>query len=211
MSRSLRCSRRASKQTFCGGLAEDVVVDCDREEANVLSTVNEPSLSNAITDEKTASLAGVKRIPITSVTSASVGIIVSGGGKPNKKKGVVFSDDNESPSSAKRSGRRAGDGNDSASSKAKKISDREARSRRRQALMDEPSGNTPPPTPEATDNGKRKVSGAAAAAVENKRRRLSAAKKAHCESSPVTKVKFLTGTLYIYRGKQRRVEFVRRI
>jgi hypothetical protein len=81
---------------------------------------------------------------------------------------------------------------------------REARSKRRQAIIDEvPAAPAPivaPPT------GKRKTGGSSSGSKIKKRQRQEPAK-----DEPVTKVKFLTGTLYIYRGQQRRVEFVRRV
>lgn len=138
-------------------------------------------------------------------TSSSTGVAdaSSDGGKSSsnsKKKAVSFSD-----ASSSSNGKIPG-------SKRSKVSAREARSRRRQALMDEPGSETLPATlPVVTTTGKRKVSGAAAIAAQNKRLRLAAAAAKSPAEEAVTKVKFLTGTLYIHRGKHRRVEFVRRV
>uniref|UniRef100_A0A7S3P427 Uncharacterized protein n=2 Tax=Amphora coffeiformis TaxID=265554 RepID=A0A7S3P427_9STRA len=98
------------------------------------------------------------------------------------------------------------DGGDSAGRK----SAREERSRRRQAMIDEV-----PPLP-ATVGGavasipppiKRKISNVSSkGGSKSKRQRQEAG-----ADEPVTKVKFLTGTLYLYRGRHRRAEFVRRV
>jgi hypothetical protein len=95
-------------------------------------------------------------------------------------------------------------GSDDSLSNAAKSS-REARSKRRQAIIDEvPAALAPivaPPT------GKRKTAGGISSGSKHKKRQ----RQEPAKDEPVTKVKFLTGTLYIYRGQQRRVEFVRRV
>lgn len=98
------------------------------------------------------------------------------------------------------------DGGDSAGRK----SAREERSRRRQAMIDEA-----PPSTIAANGGlmgftapttiKRKNS-SSKSGNKNKRQRHEGS-----ADEPFTKVKFLTGTLYLYRGRHRRAEFVRRV
>ena len=74
---------------------------------------------------------------------------------------------------------------------------------------------------------KRKLTGAAKMSVETKRERESKTAKSSTNTSSLAtttkqqhhqkeeeecvKIKFLTGTLYLYRGKRRRAEFVRRV
>jgi hypothetical protein len=74
---------------------------------------------------------------------------------------------------------------------------------------------------------KRKLTGAAKMSVETKRERESKTAKSLTNTSSLSattkpqqhpkeeeecvKIKFLTGTLYLYRGKRRRAEFVRRV
>mmetsp|Transcript_11125 Transcript_11125/g.24791 ORF Transcript_11125/g.24791 Transcript_11125/m.24791 type:complete len:281 (+) Transcript_11125:109-951(+) len=151
----------------------------------------------------------------TSDSAAAAGL--ESEGSNGKKKAVSFSDESSSNTSGKRTGRRGKAGKDSKSVRDAKMSAREARSRRRQALMDEPSASSaaPPAGTTSAAGGKRKVSGAAAMAAQNKRKRMEAANNKQSsteEEESVTKVKFLTGTLYLYReGNRRRAEFVRRV
>lgn len=84
------------------------------------------------------------------------------------------------------------------SGKSSRVSAREARSRRRQAKIDEDVKEVVPPTgvkrrpPIVPGNAKKRQRG-------------------ETEGGDVVKVKLLTGTLYLYRGRYRRVEFVRRV
>lgn len=92
-----------------------------------------------------------------------------------------------------------------ASAKEKaRVSARETRTRRRQAMMEDVTAAEPyeQAASKLTASGKRKLTGAALLAHKNKRQRN--------DENCVT-VKFLTGTLYLYRGPQRRAEFVRRV
>ncbi|VEU34043.1 unnamed protein product [Pseudo-nitzschia multistriata] len=85
-----------------------------------------------------------------------------------------------------------------------RASAREARSRRRQAMIDDAAimpgteilaGKRKLPPPSGTNRSKQCKSGDGQ----------------YAEEGEVVKVKLLTGTLYLYRGEQRRVEFVRRV
>ena len=75
-----------------------------------------------------------------------------------------------------------------------KVSAREERSRRRQAKIDEDAPVIDEPTSRPD-----------AAPVQSKKRQKTP------DDGEVIKVKLLTGTLYLYRGKHRRAEFVRRL
>jgi hypothetical protein len=105
------------------------------------------------------------------------------------------------------------DGGDSASHKNK--SAREARSRRRQAIIDEVPGST---TATGVTNGS-STNGSSISNPALKRKNSTGSnkggKKTKRPDTPadetVTKVKLLTGTLYLYRGSHPRAEFVRRI
>jgi hypothetical protein len=102
-------------------------------------------------------------------------------------------------------------------------SSREARSRRRQEKGSDEA--TPPMVPvkqllkqetmetlssAVTDSRKRKTNGGKreTAAKSAKAAAVSGIKK---EEEECLKIKFLTGTLYLYRGRHRRAEFVRRV
>ena len=79
------------------------------------------------------------------------------------------------------------------------VSAREARSRRRQSMIDDVKVVVVPQQ-STKQMSKRKVAGAAAQARNSKRQRSDK----NCVA-----IKFLTGTLYMYREPQRRAEFVR--
>lgn len=83
--------------------------------------------------------------------------------------------------------------------KSSRVSAREARSKRRQAKIDEDVKEVVPPT-----GAKRRPP---VAPVNPKKRKAGEPG----EGDDVVKVKLLTGTLYLYRGRDRRVEFVRRV
>jgi hypothetical protein len=85
-----------------------------------------------------------------------------------------------------------------------KASAREARSRRRQAMIDDAA--IVPGTEILA--GKRKLP---PPPVGNRSRQYKHSETQYAEDGEVVKVKLLTGTLYLYRGAQRRVEFVRRV
>ncbi len=82
-----------------------------------------------------------------------------------------------------------------------RASAREARSRRRQAMIDDAA--VLPGTEILA--GKRKIP------PPPGHRSKQFKTEAYAEDGEVVKVKLLTGTLYLYRGAQRRVEFVRRV
>jgi hypothetical protein len=88
-----------------------------------------------------------------------------------------------------------------------RMSAREARSRRRQAKIDE---DAPFTTTTATG-------GLGEEATHSAKRRLrpppnhGKKRQRQADDGEVVKVKLLTGTLYLYRGQHRRVEFVRRV
>ena len=114
--------------------------------------------------------------------------------KKDKKTKVSSSDENEDQT-----------GLLSTAMEKARVSAREARTRRRQAMMEDATVAEPQQQQMArkpSASGKRKLTGAALLAQKNKRQRN--------DENCVT-VKFLTGTLYLYRGPQRRAEFVRRV
>lgn len=82
--------------------------------------------------------------------------------------------------------------------KAERVSAREARSKRRQAKIDVDIKDVIPPA-----DGKQ---GPVIPQGNAKKRQ-----RGETEKDDVVKVKLLTGTLYLYRGQYRRVEFVRRV
>lgn len=84
---------------------------------------------------------------------------------------------------------------DVSSTTAARLSAREARVRRRQQAPKVVAAR------KGTSNKSKKLSGAAKQAVKRKKE-----KEEDC-----VKIKFLTGTLYLYRGERRRAEFVRRV
>jgi hypothetical protein len=88
-------------------------------------------------------------------------------------------------------------------SRKDRVSAREARSRRRQAKIDE----------DAVPPGTEVIGGKRLLALDDHIAPPSNKKPKHNESDDgeVVKVKLLTGTLYLYRGAQRRAEFVRRV
>jgi hypothetical protein len=90
-------------------------------------------------------------------------------------------------------------------SKADRVSAREARSRRRQAKIDE---EAIPPGAEVLIADKRKIPPPLG---HNSKKAKNSHNHNHYGDGEVVKVKLLTGTLFLYRGTQRRVEFVRRV
>lgn len=84
---------------------------------------------------------------------------------------------------------------------ADRVSAREARSRRRQAQIDD--ATFAPGTEVLT--GKRKL------LPTSNSKNYKYNEPHYAEDGTVVKVKLLTGTLYLHRGHQRRVEFVRRV
>ena len=84
-----------------------------------------------------------------------------------------------------------------------RASAREARSKRRQAMIDDAS--IVPGTEILA--GKRKMP----PPPGNRSKQYKHSETQYTEDGEVVKVKLLTGTLYLYRGAQRRVEFIRRV
>lgn len=113
------------------------------------------------------------------------------------KKSVSFSNEN-SPGGSEESS------TPMTEAERKKVSAREQRSRRRQAIIDEHPAPLLPGGAEASvpSNGKRRLG--LNGKMKNKRSRGEG-------DDECVKIKFLTGTLYLYRGTNRRAEFVRRI
>ena len=122
----------------------------------------------------------------------------------------------DAPAASKKTSAAAASGNTSPSEESStaqetdnaKVSAREARSRRRQAAIDEfgvqlhqlgATGTT-------ANGGKRKIGGNGGRANNKKQRGGRDGGDQEC-----LKIKLLTGTLYLYRGKHRRAEFVRRV
>ena len=120
----------------------------------------------------------------------------------------------EESSSVREDGDGAPSPSASDTSAARLLSAREARVRRRQGAVfahDKPildskismsSSLHNTTTNSNNTNNKRKLTGAA---------KLAAAKKKREKEEDCVKIKFLTGTLYLYRGERRRAEFVRRV
>jgi len=111
-----------------------------------------------------------------------------------KEDGETTEDKSGQLSPAEGSNAGSDDSSSSRKSSSDRVSAREARSRRRQAKVDVPAEGTQG----ATRSGKKRPP----PPTNNKRQR---------DDGKVVKVKLLTGTLYLHRGPQRRVEFVRRV
>lgn len=88
-------------------------------------------------------------------------------------------------------------------SRKDRVSAREARSRRRQAKIDE---DAVPPGTEIVGGKRLLALDGHIGPPSNKK-----LKNNESDDGEVVKVKLLTGTLYLYRGAQRRAEFVRRV
>jgi len=87
--------------------------------------------------------------------------------------------------------------------KLSKVSAREARSRRRQAKIDVVGGSGSA----SGGGGKRPAGKSGNGGKNNKRARVGGN---NTNSKECVKIKFLTGTLYIYKGTHRHVEFIRK-
>eukprot|EP00535_Pseudo-nitzschia_heimii_P010767 CAMPEP_0197197290 /NCGR_PEP_ID=MMETSP1423-20130617/32789_1 /TAXON_ID=476441 /ORGANISM="Pseudo-nitzschia heimii, Strain UNC1101" /LENGTH=271 /DNA_ID=CAMNT_0042651109 /DNA_START=16 /DNA_END=831 /DNA_ORIENTATION=+ len=114
-----------------------------------------------------------------------------------QKNGATLSQDSADDSSPTEENSRGGTNHSRASA-------REARSRRRQAMIDDAAivpgteilagkRKLPPPPP------------------GHRSKQYKNNETQYAEDGEVVKVKLLTGTLYLYRGAQRRVEFIRRV
>jgi len=113
-----------------------------------------------------------------------------------QKSGGVLSQDSAGESSPTEENSRTGNSRSRASA-------REARSRRRQAMIDDAA--IVPGTEILA--GKRKLP----PPPGHRSKQYKQGDTQYAEDGEVVKVKLLTGTLYLYRGAQRRVEFVRRV
>jgi len=113
-----------------------------------------------------------------------------------QKNGAVLSQDSADDSSPTEENSRGGTSRSRASA-------REARSRRRQAMIDDAA--IVPGTEILA--GKRKLP----PPPGHRLKQYKHNETQYSEDGEVVKVKLLTGTLYLYRGAQRRVEFVRRV
>lgn len=87
--------------------------------------------------------------------------------------------------------------------KEARLTAREARSRRRQAAIEDTKAAIANSS-DAQPSRKRKLSGAAKQSAKNKREKQQ-------NQEDCVKIKLLTGTLYLYRGQNRRAEFIRRV
>ena len=147
-----------------------------------VTTTARPSRGNSPTASNETSVLSDSGLSSTGVTytAAAVGV----GGLANYKNAAnVSADESGGPSLAN----------------STSVSAREARSRRRQSIIDDVKVKVVPRKP-TKQMSKRKLAGAAAQARKSKRQRYDK----NCVA-----IKFLTGTLYLYRGPQRRAEFVR--
>ncbi|KAG7355563.1 hypothetical protein IV203_000249 [Nitzschia inconspicua] len=134
-----------------------------------------------------------KSVQFEHATADRVKVVVSSGGAD---------DDDDHNDNEDRSGL-AGRRNSS------KASAREQRSKRRQSKIDEDTDVMFPGSDVLVDGNKRKFSSTTTPGPAVKKQKHNTA-EADGEVVVVT-VKLLTGTLYFYRGAQRRVEFLRRI
>lgn len=116
----------------------------------------------------------------------------SKGAQSEKGSGALSQDSDSSPT----------EDNSRAGSRSR-ASAREARSRRRQAMIDDAA--IVPGTEILA--GKRKMP----PPPGHRSKQYKQNETQYAEDGEVVKVKLLTGTLYLYRGAQRRVEFVRRV
>ncbi|KAG7361707.1 hypothetical protein IV203_036808 [Nitzschia inconspicua] len=133
-----------------------------------------------------------KSVQFEHATADRVKVVVSSGGADDDD-----DDDNEDRSGL--AGRR----------NSSKASAREQRSKRRQSKIDEDTDVMFPGSDVLVDGNKRKFSSTTTPGPAVKKQKHNTA-EADGEVVVVT-VKLLTGTLYFYRGAQRRVEFLRRI
>lgn len=113
-----------------------------------------------------------------------------------QKNGANLSQDSADDSSPTEENSRVGTSHSRASA-------REARSRRRQAMIDDAA--IVPGTEILA--GKRKLP----PPPGHRSKQYKQSETQYSEDGEVVKVKLLTGTLYLYRGAQRRVEFIRRV
>ena len=114
-----------------------------------------------------------------------------------QKNGATLSQDSADDSSPTEENSRVGTSHSRASA-------REARSRRRQAMIDDAA--IVPGTEILA--GKRKLP---TPPPGHRSKQYKHNETQYAEDGEVVKVKLLTGTLYLYRGAQRRVEFIRRV
>jgi hypothetical protein len=156
-----------------------------------------------------------KKIPATTKTDEAVSVAEQGlpaedadakdaaSDDKKDKKSVTFSNENSpigsDESTTQETGTEGGD----------VISSREARSLRRQTMIDESDGVLAwTGGSNLTATGKRRLpaggSGSSKNGSKSKRPRQDG-------DDSVVKVKLLTGTLYLYRGRNRRAEFIRRV
>lgn len=117
--------------------------------------------------------------------------------QPSKKKSIS----NKSVSFSEEGGSVVGSDESSGMLTNDKVSAREQRSLRRQAKIEEEAVILPPPVPSNGANRKRRLPS----------KHSSLKKRKSDGDEEVVKVKLKTGTLYLYRGLNRRAEFVRRV
>lgn len=134
----------------------------------------------------------------------------NGGRRPAKKQKATTNSNNSNNHSdaekadAEGGGDDAGGSQSDVSSTAAAARAREARSRRRQAMIDD-GGTALSAAGRSTSNSSSNCS--------RKRKRTGARKTSRKggDDEDCVKIKFLTGTLYLYKGPRRRAEFVRRV
>jgi hypothetical protein len=118
------------------------------------------------------------------------------------KKSVTFSNENSPVGSDESSTQETG-------TDAGNVSAREARSHRRQTMIDESDGVMAytSGTGNLTATGKRRMPPGGS----NSKNGSKSKRPRQDGDDSVVKVKLLTGTLYLYRGRNRRAEFIRRV
>jgi hypothetical protein len=177
---------------------DDAASSCRKKSSKVKANIGEVSSEGEKSDSGPVSKAGAytkskndkKSVQFSSEADDDDG---AGGGDGTDDGGSSPLEDCE-----KLSGTRSG-----SNGRKSKSSAREQRSRRRHAKIDEESLIMFPGM-ELLDGGKRKI--APNVGPTSKKHRLDPSM-----DGAVVKVQLLTGTLHLYRGSQRRAEFVRRV
>lgn len=185
----------------------------ERAFGKLLHSVEETEEQPAAPAEPEATSSGTSRKTSISSTNSAAETAIESKGSGASGEGDKSDDNKKSEEDAKavqfqKSGTLSNDSADDSGSPEEmsrsarsRASAREARSRRRQAMIDDAS--VPPGTEILA--GKRKMP------PPPGHRSKQFKTEAYAEDGEVVKVKLLTGTLYLYRGAQRRVEFVRRV
>ena len=182
-------------------------------------SVDEEGSIGVVTSSASVSSASTQRKPGTATrrTNGNKKSVTSSDDDETEQKGM-YADDKKGPHMI--DGSNAGSDVESDSSDRRSLnrraSAREERSRRRQAKIDEEI--FPNVHEQLLTGGKRRLSSHSTAFHNSKRSRRDGDDDFHHgnndvsgENGAVIQVNLLTGTLYLYRGKHRRAEFIRRV